>query len=60
VLRSAAEALEPHRVCQFAYDLAVAYSAFYDACPVLKAEGGAGGGGGGAGGCGRRVCGCAT
>ncbi len=38
-VRSVAESLEPHRVCQFAYDLAVAFSAFYDACPVLKAEG---------------------
>ncbi len=38
-VRSVAESLEPHRICQFAYDLAVAFSAFYDACPVLKAEG---------------------
>ena len=37
VLRAAAEACEPHRVCGFAYTLAGLYSAFYEACPVLKA-----------------------
>lgn len=36
-LRAAAESLEPHRLCQFAYELAQAYSAFYENCPVLKA-----------------------
>lgn len=30
--------LEPHRLCSYLYDLAEAYSAFYQQCPVLKAE----------------------
>lgn len=29
---------EPHRLCQYLYDLATAYSAFFAACPVLRAE----------------------
>ena len=29
--------LEPHRLCQYLYDLANAYSTFYQNCPVLKA-----------------------
>jgi arginyl-tRNA synthetase len=37
VLRSVAEALEPHRLCQFLYDLATSFSAFYSACKVLHA-----------------------
>jgi arginyl-tRNA synthetase len=36
-LASAGDAAEPHRVCQFLYDLAGAYSAFYTNCPVLTA-----------------------
>lgn len=36
-VESAAEALEPHRLCQYAYDLAGAFSSFFDACPVLAA-----------------------
>ncbi len=36
--RSVADALEPHRMCQYLYDLAGAFSAFFTACPVLKAE----------------------
>jgi arginyl-tRNA synthetase len=32
-----AQYLEPHRLCQYLYDLANAYSAFYQNCPVLKA-----------------------
>lgn len=31
------EALEPHRLCQYLYDLAGAFSSFFDACPVLTA-----------------------
>ena len=31
--------LEPHRLCNYLYELAGAYTAFYEACPVLKAEG---------------------
>jgi arginyl-tRNA synthetase len=38
VLQQVSETLEPHRLCQYLYDLASAYSAFYDQCPVLAAE----------------------
>lgn len=37
VLAAAADALEPHRICQYLYDLAGAFTAFYDACHVLQA-----------------------
>jgi len=30
--------LEPSRLCQYLYDLAVAFSGFYSSCPILKAE----------------------
>jgi arginyl-tRNA synthetase len=33
-----AERLEPHRLCTYLYELATQFSAFYEACPVLKAE----------------------
>ncbi len=36
-LRAAGEASEPHRICQYLYDLAGAFSTFFDACPVLGA-----------------------
>ena len=36
-LASAGETAEPHRLCQFLYDLAGAYSGFYTNCPVLTA-----------------------
>lgn len=36
-LASAADNAEPHRLCQFLYDLAGAYSAFYTNCPILNA-----------------------
>lgn len=29
--------LEPHRLCGYLYELARAFTSFYDACPVLKA-----------------------
>ena len=32
------EQLEPHRLCGYLHELANLYSAFYQACPVLKAE----------------------
>lgn len=38
-VRAAAEHIEPHRLAQYIYDLAGAFSTFYDACPVLPAEG---------------------
>ena len=28
----------PHRLCNYIYDVAAGFSAFYEACPVLKAE----------------------
>jgi arginyl-tRNA synthetase len=33
-----AEALEPHRLCTYLFELATAFSTFYEACPVLKAS----------------------
>ena len=39
VLDRAAETLQPHRICAFLYDLATAFTSFYEGCPVLKAEG---------------------
>ena len=38
VVRGVADSLEPHRLCTYLYELAGAFSAFYQACPVLKAE----------------------
>jgi arginyl-tRNA synthetase len=38
-LERAAEACHPHRVCAFLYDLASAFTSFYEACPVLKSDG---------------------
>ena len=29
----------PHRLCTYLYDLASRYTAFYEHCPVLKADG---------------------
>ena len=31
------KSLEPHRLCTYLYELAEAYSTFYQQCPVLKA-----------------------
>jgi arginyl-tRNA synthetase len=36
-LASTADAIEPHRLCNYIYDLAVAFSGFYDQCPVVTA-----------------------
>jgi len=36
-LRDVARTLEPHRLCAYLYELAGAYSTFYQQCPVLKA-----------------------
>ncbi|HVW26153.1 MAG TPA: arginine--tRNA ligase [Polyangiaceae bacterium] len=33
-----AESLEPHRLCTYLYELSTAFSAFYEACPVLRAS----------------------
>ena len=38
VVRSVAESLEPHRLCTYLFELANAYSSFYEHCPVLKAQ----------------------
>ncbi|MEM6392300.1 MAG: arginine--tRNA ligase [Planctomycetota bacterium] len=37
VITSVGEALEPHRLCNYLYELAGAFHRFYEACPVLKA-----------------------
>ena len=33
------ERYSPHRLCTYLYDLSTVFSAFYEHCPVLKAEG---------------------
>jgi len=38
VVHDVARSLEPHRLCTFLFDLANTFSAFYQECPVLKAE----------------------
>ncbi len=36
-VRAVGESLEPHRLCQYLFDLAGAFAGFFDACPVLNA-----------------------
>ncbi|MCD1258140.1 arginine--tRNA ligase [Paenibacillus athensensis] len=38
VLYEACEALAPHQICAFAYELAAGFHTFYAECPILKAE----------------------
>ncbi len=38
VVASVAESLEPHRMCNYLYELATRYHRFFEACPVLKAD----------------------
>ncbi len=38
VVRAVGETLEPHRLCNYLYELASSFSGFFDACPVLNAE----------------------
>lgn len=38
VLAESARNLEPHRLCTYLYDLAKAFSDFWQNCPILKAE----------------------
>jgi arginyl-tRNA synthetase len=38
VVADVARTLEPHRLCAYLYGLANMYSAFYQACPVLKVD----------------------
>ena len=33
----ALDSLEPHRLCGYLFELAQSFTAFYDACPVLRA-----------------------
>src|SRR4051812_22010725 len=37
-VESVASALEPHRLCTYLFELATAFTAFYERCPVLKAD----------------------
>ena len=37
-VRAVTESLEPHRLCAYLYDLATAFSAFFDRCHVIKAD----------------------
>ncbi len=39
VVHSAAESYQPHLVCDHVYEVATAFSGFWDDCPVLDAEG---------------------
>jgi len=38
VVTQVGDALEPHRLCGYLFDLAQTFSSFYESCPVLKAE----------------------
>ncbi|GGM80285.1 arginine--tRNA ligase [Thermopolyspora flexuosa] len=38
VVEKVAEASEPHRLCTFLFELAQAFTGFYESCPVLTAE----------------------
>jgi len=38
VVADVCRVLEPHRICTYLYELAEAYNAFYQQCPVAKAE----------------------
>lgn len=38
IVADVADSLEPHRLCGYLHELADAFSSFYQACPVLKAE----------------------
>lgn len=37
VVRQTADVLQPHRLTTYLYDLAAAFTAFYESCPVLRA-----------------------
>lgn len=39
-VRDVARDLKPHILCNYLYDLARAFSGFYETCPILKSEGG--------------------
>jgi arginyl-tRNA synthetase len=38
VVRQVADTTEPHRLCAYLFDLASAFTAFYENCPVLQAD----------------------
>jgi arginyl-tRNA synthetase len=38
VVAAVAETLEPHRLCTYLFELATAFTDFYEACPVLQAD----------------------
>lgn len=38
VVKSVEESLEPHKLATYAYNLALAFTKFYERCPILKAE----------------------
>jgi arginyl-tRNA synthetase len=38
VVLSVADSLEPHRLCTWLFDLATAFTDFYERCPVLQAD----------------------
>jgi arginyl-tRNA synthetase len=37
-VQAVAQTLEPHRLCTYLFELAQAYTAFFEACPVLRAD----------------------
>ncbi len=37
-IHSVADSLEPHRLCQYLFELAQSFSVFFDQCPVLAAD----------------------
>jgi arginyl-tRNA synthetase len=37
-VESVADSLEPHRLCNYLYELASAFHKFFESCPVLKAD----------------------
>lgn len=39
VVAEVGSTLQPHRLCGYLHDVAVAYSTFYEQCPVLRSEG---------------------
>ena len=38
MLRSVADTLQPHKLASYLYTLATSFTAFYESCPVLRAE----------------------
>ncbi len=38
VVRDVARTLEPHRLCQYLYELAGLFNGFFQSCPVIKAD----------------------